>query len=67
MMTTVIIHDGERFERALKRFRKKCEEAGVRSDLCRHPHDEKPSEKRKQKQSAAQRKSRGGYPRAPRA
>jgi small subunit ribosomal protein S21 len=66
-MTGVIIHDDEHFERALRRFRKKCEKAGILSDLRRHRHYEKPSEKRKRKQSAAQRNPRRGYHRAPRA
>ena len=28
-MPEVIIHDDESFERALKRFKKKCEKAGI--------------------------------------
>ena len=28
-MSEVIIHDDENFERALKRFKKKCEKAGI--------------------------------------
>lgn len=62
----IVIHDDESFERAHKRFKKKCEKAGILSDLRKHRHDEKPSEKRKRKQSAAQRKSRRSYPRMPR-
>jgi small subunit ribosomal protein S21 len=65
-MTEVVIHDDESFERALKRFKKKCEKAGILSDLRKHRHYEKPSEKRKRKQSAAQRKGRRSYPRPPR-
>jgi small subunit ribosomal protein S21 len=30
-MAEVIIHDDENFERALKRFKKKCEKAGILS------------------------------------
>ena len=52
-MPEVIIHDDESFERALKRFKKKCEKAGILSDLRKHRHFEKPSEKRKRKMSAA--------------
>ena len=62
-MTEIVIHDDESFERALKRFKKKCEKAGILSDLRKHRHYEKPSEKRKRKQSAAQRKTRRTYPR----
>lgn len=66
-MTGVIIHDDENFERALRRFKKKCERAGILSDLRKHRHYEKPSERRKRKQSVAQRNARRGYPRAARA
>lgn len=62
-MTEVVIHDDESFDRALKRFKKKCEKAGILSDLRKHRHYEKPSEKRKRKQSASQRKGRRSYPR----
>jgi small subunit ribosomal protein S21 len=54
----VIIHDDESFERALRRFKKKCEKAGILSELRRHRHFEKPSERRKRKHAAAVRKSR---------
>ena len=56
----VIIHDDENFERALKRFKKKCEKAGILSDLRKHRHYEKPSERRKRKAAVAMRKSRRG-------
>ncbi len=65
-MPEVTIHDDESFERALKRFKKKCEKAGILSDLRKHRHFEKPSEKRKRKMNAAVRKNRRG-PRVPRA
>jgi small subunit ribosomal protein S21 len=54
----VIIHDDESFERALRRFKKKCEKAGILSELRRHRHFEKPSERRKRKHAAAVRKDR---------
>src|SRR5574342_1055037 len=57
-MPEVIIHDDESFERALKRFKKKCEKAGILSDLRKHRHYEKPSERRKRKMNAARRKGR---------
>ena len=63
-MPEVVIHDDESFERALRRFKKKCEKAGILSDLRKHRHFEKPSEERKRKMSAV-RKSRRG-PRVPR-
>src|SRR2546429_219927 len=57
-MPEVIIHDDESFERALQRFKKKCEKAGILSDLRKHRHYEKPSERTKRKMSAARRKHR---------
>jgi len=59
-MLEIVIHDDESFERALKRFKKKCEKAGILSDLRKHRHYEKPSERRKRKESAAVRKTRRG-------
>jgi small subunit ribosomal protein S21 len=60
-MTEVIINSDESFEKALKRFKKKCERAGILSDLRKHRHFEKPSERRKRKLSAARRKHRRSY------
>ena len=57
-MPEVIIDEGESFEKALKRFKKKCEKAGILSDLRKHRHFEKPSERRKRKMNAAKRKLR---------
>ncbi len=57
-MSEITIHDDENFDRALKRFKKKCERAGILSDLRKHRHYEKPSERRKRKMNAAQRKTR---------
>ena len=48
----------ESFERALKRFKKKCEKAGILADLRKHRHYEKPSERKKRKMNAARRKNR---------
>lgn len=57
-MPEIIIQDEESFERALKRFQKTCEKAGILADLRRHRHYQKPSERRKRKMSAARRKNR---------
>jgi small subunit ribosomal protein S21 len=57
-VSEVIITDDENFERALRRFKKKCEKAGILSDLRKHRHYEKPSERRKRKASAAHQKNR---------
>ncbi len=57
-LSEIIIHDDENFERALKRFKKKCEKDGILSDFRKHRHYEKPSERRKRKMNAASRKNR---------
>ena len=57
-MPAVKVRDNEPFERALKRFTKQCEKAGLMSDIRKHQHYEKPSEKRKRKLAAAKRKQR---------
>jgi small subunit ribosomal protein S21 len=59
-VSEVIIRDDENFERALRAFKKKCEKAGILSDLRKHRHYEKPSERRKRKMIAAIRKNRRG-------
>jgi len=61
-MPEVVIHDDESFERALRRFKKKCEKAGILSDLRKHRHYEKPSERRKRKLNAARRKTERPHP-----
>jgi small subunit ribosomal protein S21 len=57
-LSEIIIHDDENVERALKRFKKKCEKDGILSDLRKHRHYEKPSERRMRKMNAAPRKNR---------
>ena len=57
-MPSVKIREGENFERALKRFTKACQKAGVFSDYRKHQHFEEPSERKKRKLSAAIRKHR---------
>jgi len=46
----------EAFEKALRRFTKSCERAGILSDVKKYRHYEKPSEERKRKLNAARRK-----------
>jgi small subunit ribosomal protein S21 len=55
-MAGIRVKEGESFEGALKRFKKKCEKAGILSDLRRHQYFEKPSERKKRKVAAARRK-----------
>ena len=55
-MNGIEVREGEPFERALRRFSKTCERAGVLSDIKKYRHFEKPSEEKKRKTNAAQRK-----------
>ncbi|MBN1981140.1 MAG: 30S ribosomal protein S21 [Chitinivibrionales bacterium] len=55
-MNGVTVREGEAFEKALKRFSKICERAGILSDVKKYRHYEKPSEERKRKLNAAKRK-----------
>ncbi len=57
-MTGVRVRDDETFEKALRRFQKTCEKAGLMADIKKHQHFEKPSERRKRKLAAARRKTR---------
>jgi len=57
-LTGVRVRDDESFERALRRFNKFCEKAGILSDYKKHQHYEKPSETKKRKMAAAKRKAR---------
>ncbi len=58
LMPGVRVREGEPFEKALKRFMKACEKAGLMSDIKKHQHFEKPSEKKKRKLATARRKMR---------
>ena len=55
-MPGIRVKDNESFESALKRFKKKCEKAGILADVRKHQHFEKPSEKRKRKENNSRRK-----------
>ena len=55
-MNGIEVRDNEAIERALRRFTKVCERAGVLSDIKKFRHYEKPSEERKRKTNASQRK-----------
>jgi small subunit ribosomal protein S21 len=57
-MPAVKIRENESFERAFRRFTKSCEKAGLMSDIKKHQHFEKPSERKKRKLNAAKRKQR---------
>ncbi len=55
-MNGIRVRDNEPFEKALKRFSKACERAGILSDVKKYRHFEKPSEEKKRKLNAAKRK-----------
>ena len=55
-MAGVLVREHEPFEKALRRFKKTCEKAGIISEMKKHQHFEKPSERRKRKVAAAKRK-----------
>lgn len=55
-MPTVVVKEGETIEGAIRRFKRKCEKAGVLSELKKRQHYEKPSVKRKKKALAARKK-----------
>jgi len=57
MPAGIRVKEHESFEAALRRFKKKCEKAGILSDVRRHQHFEKPSERKKRKINAARRKA----------
>lgn len=57
-MAGVRVRDDESFEKALRRFNKFCEKNGILSDIKKHQHFEKPSDRRKRKINAAKRKNR---------
>jgi len=57
MPAGIRVKDNESFEGALRRFKKKCEKAGILSEVRRHQYFEKPSDRRKRKLNAARRKA----------
>lgn len=57
-MTTINLDDNEPIERALRRFKKECQKAGVLAELRQREFYEKPSVRRKRKLEAARRKAR---------
>ncbi|MDA0712373.1 MAG: 30S ribosomal protein S21 [bacterium] len=57
-MTKVSVREGESIERALKRFKRKVEQAGVLKEVRKREHYLKPSVKKKLKARAAEARSR---------
>jgi small subunit ribosomal protein S21 len=57
MPTGVTVRDNESFEQALRRFKRKCEKAGILSEVKRRRFYEKPSEKKMLRKMAKQRRA----------
>ncbi len=58
MTTKVTVREGEGVERAMKRFKRKVEQAGVLKEVRKREHFVKPSVKRKLKARAAEARAR---------
>jgi small subunit ribosomal protein S21 len=56
-MPVVYVKEEESFENALRRFKRKCEKAGVLTELKKRQYFEKPSVKRKRKALQARKKA----------
>ncbi len=57
-MITVTVKKDEPFERALRRFKRKVEQAGIKKDLKRKMFYIKPGEAKRKKQREAMRRRR---------
>lgn len=55
-MPTVVSKENEGFDYLLKRFKKKCERAGILSEIKKRQAYEKPSVRRKREENASRRK-----------
>ena len=57
-MAHVLVRDGENVEKAMRRFKKKVEAAGILKDARKREHYVKPSVRKKEKQLAAEKRRR---------
>jgi small subunit ribosomal protein S21 len=57
-LTKVSVRDGENIERAIKRFKRKVEQAGILKEVRKREHYIKPSIQKKLKARAAEARSR---------
>ena len=55
-MSEIKVRKGESLERALRRFKRSCQKAGVLSEVRKREHYEKPSVRRKLKSEAARKR-----------
>lgn len=56
MMSEVKVGENESLDSALRRFKKKCAEAGVLAEIRKREHYESPSVRRKKKSEAARKR-----------
>jgi small subunit ribosomal protein S21 len=56
LMNGIVVREDEAFEKALRRFSKTCERAGILSDMKKYRHYEKPSEEKKRRLNSSKRK-----------
>ena len=57
-MSRVFVEDNEPIDKALKRFKKECQKAGILAEVRKREYYEKPSVRRRRKHEAAKRKQR---------
>jgi small subunit ribosomal protein S21 len=57
VLAGVRVREGEPFERALRRFRRQVERAGILKEVRRRQHYEKPSIRKKKKALAARKRA----------
>ena len=60
-MSEIHVKDNESLDSALKRFKRSCAKAGVRSDLRKKEYYQSPSVKRRKKSEAARKNKRRYY------
>jgi small subunit ribosomal protein S21 len=58
-LPSIILRQNESIDKALRRFKKECEKAGIVQDLRRSSRFIKPSEKRRKKALKAEKRRRG--------
>ncbi len=58
-LAEVIVGEGETLDAALRRFTKRVQQNGILAEARRRKHYEKPSVRRKKKDAAKRRRSRG--------
>ena len=59
-MSTIKVGENESLERAIKRFKRKCQKDGIIGDIRKKECYVKPSVARKKKSEAAQKRNRKG-------